>query len=236
MDLALRRIIRALTLFSIFLLPSIFIPLKVAPGAELATSFGYPMNPYAEGHRYYEEWTDAFGGKYHAAQDLQGKGGDPVYAVANGVVSYSHGEGGEWAGYGYLITIDPALDPKGRERGKPMPTAGDFEKGCKVTPWCAALVNCCLKQVGTPALGYATAESWLQYGVPLASPVYGCVTVVPGHVAFLFDRQGDKLVLLGGNQSSAVTKSNYTTKAVLGYRWPSFIQGEERKPKDKELA
>jgi hypothetical protein len=67
------------------------------------------MNPYVEGHRYYDEWTDAFGGKYHAAQDLQGKGGDAVYAVANGVVSYSYGEGGEWAGYGYLITIDHQL-------------------------------------------------------------------------------------------------------------------------------
>jgi hypothetical protein len=80
-----------------------------AHGADIATSFQYPMNPYLEGHRYFDEWTDAFGGKYHAAQDCQGKGGDPVYAVANGVVSYSYGEGGEWAMYGYVMTIDHQL-------------------------------------------------------------------------------------------------------------------------------
>ena len=67
------------------------------------------MNPYFEGNRYYNEWTDNYGGRYHAAQDLQGKGGDPVYAVANGVVSHSYGEGGTWAGFGYLITIDHQL-------------------------------------------------------------------------------------------------------------------------------
>jgi murein DD-endopeptidase MepM/ murein hydrolase activator NlpD len=78
-------------------------------GADISDSFTYPMDPYVEGHRYYNEWTDVFGGKYHAAQDCQGKGGDPVYAVANGVVSYSYGEGGEWAWYGYLITIDHQL-------------------------------------------------------------------------------------------------------------------------------
>ena len=92
----------------VFLL-SILIVSSVASGADLATSFQYPMDPYVEGHRYYDEWTDAFGGRYHAAQDCQGKGGDPVYAVANGVVSYSYGEGGEWAWYGYLITIDHQL-------------------------------------------------------------------------------------------------------------------------------
>ncbi len=82
---------------------------STASGADLASSFGYPMNPYVEGHRYFGEWTDNYGGKYHAAQDCGGRGGDPVYAVANGVVSYSYGEGGEWAGYGYLITIDHQL-------------------------------------------------------------------------------------------------------------------------------
>ena len=78
-------------------------------GTDRATSFQYPMDPYVEGHRYFDEWTDNYGGKYHAAQDCGGKGGDPVYAVANGVISYSYGEGGEWRGYGYVMTIDHQL-------------------------------------------------------------------------------------------------------------------------------
>ena len=34
-----------------------------------ATSFQSPMDPYIEVHRYFDEWTDNYGGKYHAAQD-----------------------------------------------------------------------------------------------------------------------------------------------------------------------
>ena len=78
-------------------------------GTDKATSFQYPMDPYIERHRYFDEWTDNYGGRYHAAQDCYGNGGDPVYAIANGVVSYSDGEGGDWRGYGYLITIDHQL-------------------------------------------------------------------------------------------------------------------------------
>jgi murein DD-endopeptidase MepM/ murein hydrolase activator NlpD len=85
-----------------------------ASAVDFADSFQYPMNPYLEGHRYFDEWTDSYGGKYHAAQDCGGKGGDPVYAVANGVVSYSYGEGGAWAGYGYLITVDHLLPDDSR--------------------------------------------------------------------------------------------------------------------------
>ena len=91
-----------------FIFLVLLIVLKSAYGADVSDSFTYPTSPYVEVHRYYDEWAEVFG-KYHAAQDLQGKGGDPVYAVANGVVSFSYGEGGEWAMYGYVITIDHQL-------------------------------------------------------------------------------------------------------------------------------
>jgi murein DD-endopeptidase MepM/ murein hydrolase activator NlpD len=100
----LTKVSLGVTLISLALL----IVLKSACGADVSDSFTYPMSPYVEVHRYYEEWAEVFG-KYHAAQDLLGNGGDPVYAVANGVVSYSYGEGGEWAMYGYVITIDHEL-------------------------------------------------------------------------------------------------------------------------------
>jgi murein DD-endopeptidase MepM/ murein hydrolase activator NlpD len=44
----------------------------------------------------------AFGGKYHCAEDAYGKAGTPVYAIADGIVSYS----GPMSGYGWLITIN----------------------------------------------------------------------------------------------------------------------------------
>ncbi len=44
----------------------------------------------------------SFGNRYHAAEDARGEGGTPVYAIADGVVSFS----GEALGYGWLIAID----------------------------------------------------------------------------------------------------------------------------------
>jgi murein DD-endopeptidase MepM/ murein hydrolase activator NlpD len=44
----------------------------------------------------------AFGGRYHCAEDAYGGAGNTVYAIADGVVSYS----GPMGGYGWLIIID----------------------------------------------------------------------------------------------------------------------------------
>lgn len=43
-----------------------------------------------------------FDNRYHCAEDLYGAPGTPVYAIADGVISYS----GPMSGYGWLITID----------------------------------------------------------------------------------------------------------------------------------
>ena len=99
-----------------------------------------------------------------------------------------------------------------------------------MTAWCAAFVNWCLKQAGAPHLGYATAESWLRFGTPLPSAVYGCVTIIPpaghtrsttGHVAFYTGRKGSKVLLLGGNQGNKVCEMEAAADRILGYRWPT---------------
>ena len=68
----LTKVSLGITLISLALL----IVLKSASGADVSDSFTYPMSPYVEVHRYYEEWAEVFG-KYHAAQDLLGKGRRP---------------------------------------------------------------------------------------------------------------------------------------------------------------
>jgi uncharacterized protein (TIGR02594 family) len=99
----------------------------------------------------------------------------------------------------------------------------------QVTAWCAAFVNWCLSEAGSPHLGYATASSWLMFGTPLAEPVYGCVTIMPpmsstgggtGHVGFFVKRTGRITYLLGGNQNDQIKISGYKVKPV-GYRWPT---------------
>jgi uncharacterized protein (TIGR02594 family) len=87
-------------------------------------------------------------------------------------------------------------------------------------------------QAGIRGSGLALARSWLTWGnLSLAYPAFGCVTILwrvnPssqfGHVGFYVGRDGNQLLLLGGNQTnlSRVTVSSYPESRLLGYRWPA---------------
>jgi|GEM_PF-6151586 len=128
------------------------------------------------------------------------------------------------------LKSDPAYDKKGRS----YDLASTYSSGGygQVTPWCAAFVNWCLNQAEAPHLGYATARSWLDFGSPIAYPVYGCLVILKpskstgsttGHIAFFVEFQGTGVKLLGGNQRDAVAEKTYAGSNVLGYRWPTKI-------------
>jgi uncharacterized protein (TIGR02594 family) len=137
------------------------------------------------------------------------------------------------------LKTDPAFDKKGRSF-EVATTQGSDDGYARVTAWCAAFVNWCLKQVGAHRLGYATARSWLDFGQAVAYPIYGCVTIVrpsadtrstTGHVAFFCGWKGNNVELLGGNQSdrerfgiSSITKSTFPSSWVLGFRWPTDLK------------
>lgn len=130
------------------------------------------------------------------------------------------------------LTADPSLNKAGRAfQIDSTYAAGD---SAEVTAWCAAFVNWCLRTSGAPHLGYATARSWLDFGTPVAHPVFGCITIIKpssatrsttGHVAFFVEQHGKKVKLLGGNQvhGTRVSLSLFDVSTVLGYRWPSRI-------------
>ena len=126
-----------------------------------------------------------------------------------------------------------ALPLVGHSDPKSLAAKGNKGRGqtahWQVTAWCAAFVNWCLVEAGSPALGYATAGSWLNFGTPLAAPVPGCVTVMPpmsstgggtGHVAFFVKKEGDITYLLGGNQNDEINITGYKRRPI-GYRWPT---------------
>lgn len=123
------------------------------------------------------------------------------------------------------------------------------ELGCDATPWCSAFVNWCFEQSGIAGTGSSWARSWAEWGERLDEPRPGAVAVwargrtsedepiVKGHVAFVVADEGDRLVVLGGNQSDCICtkaypKRGYLTDTVeaggpvrelyelLGYRWP----------------
>lgn len=96
------------------------------------------------------------------------------------------------------------------------------------TPWCAAFVNMVLAQLGIPHTGKLTARSYLEWGipVPLAQAQPGDIVVLwrgspdaaTGHVAMLVRRDGDRVLLRGGNQGNAVTDAWYPVARILGVR------------------
>lgn len=103
-------------------------------------------------------------------------------------------------------------------------------------PWCAAFVGWCLEQCGITGTKSAAARSYATYGIELLEPKDGCIVVLTrgdnpyhGHVGFCIGSDGKTginvadgahVLLLGGNQSNAVTMRLYPKRRILTYRWP----------------
>jgi len=96
------------------------------------------------------------------------------------------------------------------------------------TPWCAAFVGAMLEGVGIVSSRFESARSYLDWGVKLNNPVYGCIVVFSrdggGHVGFVVGKNasGDLLVL-GGNQGDAVNIRAFPVSRVTGYRYPKGL-------------
>ena len=93
--------------------------------------------------------------------------------------------------------------------------------------WCSSFANWCMKQAEIRGTRSAAARSWLSWGV-LTEPRLGAVVVLKrgtqswqGHVTFLLEQEGDRLICLGGNQGNAVKVSAYSARDLLGMRWPT---------------
>ncbi len=95
-------------------------------------------------------------------------------------------------------------------------------------PWCSSFLNWCMLQAGLPGTNSALARSWLDWGVPLATPRTGCVVVLwredpaspKGHAGFFLHQDAELVYLWGGNQLGRVCVNSYPVGMILGYRWP----------------
>lgn len=95
-------------------------------------------------------------------------------------------------------------------------------------PWCAAFVGGCLEAVGVVSSRFESAKSYMQWGMPLGNPTYGCIVVFSrdggGHVGFVVGRDAkDRLMVLGGNQGNMVSIAPFERSRVTGYRWPASV-------------
>lgn len=101
------------------------------------------------------------------------------------------------------------------------------------TPWCAAFVGAMLERAGIRSTRFESAKSYLDWGVTLSDPQYGCVVIFSrsggGHVGFVVgvDARG-RLMVLGGNQSDEVNITPFDRSRVEGYRYPAGLVLEAR--------
>lgn len=130
-----------------------------------------------------------------------------------------------WADLGVREATGPADDPRVvayyRDAGHPEITSDSVA-------WCAAFVGACLARAGQTPSGSLLARSYLSWGEALEEPRLGAVAVFPrgadpalGHVGFLIGVTDRALIVLGGNQSDAVSVEAYPRDRLLGLRWPS---------------
>jgi uncharacterized protein (TIGR02594 family) len=96
------------------------------------------------------------------------------------------------------------------------------------TPWCASFVGAVLAQVGVQGTGRLNARSYVDWGsaVDLDDAQQGDVVVFwresptswKGHVGFYAGVQGDKVLVLGGNQGNKVSIAEYPISRLLTVR------------------
>jgi uncharacterized protein (TIGR02594 family) len=93
-------------------------------------------------------------------------------------------------------------------------------------PWCGTFVAACLRDANLPIpKAWYRAKAYLDYGTPIAAPIYGCIIVFTreggGHVGFVVgrDKRG-RLLVLGGNQRDSVSIAPFEMARVAGYRMP----------------
>ena len=72
------------------------------------------------------------------------------------------------------------------------------------------------KQAGISGTGSALAMSYKNWGKDVGKPAYGSIAVFSygggkGHVGFVVGKQGDNILVLGGNQSDSVKVSSFST-------------------------
>ncbi|MGE3916473.1 MAG: TIGR02594 family protein [Hyphomicrobiaceae bacterium] len=129
-----------------------------------------------------------------------------------------------WAELGQRERPGTASNPRIEDyiRSTGYPSAAD-----DATPWCAAFVGACLGKAGMQGTRSLLARSYLDWGIAAETPRTGAVAVLSrgadpalGHVGFVVGLSGDRIVLLGGNQSDAVSVEAFDRSRLLGLRWP----------------
>jgi len=97
--------------------------------------------------------------------------------------------------------------------------------------WCAVLVNKVHQVCGLPLAGSGydllRAKSFLSWGDPLSTPLWGCVMVFTRdggrHVGWLVGQSPTAYLIRGGNQGNAISDVWIARERLAMARWPTGV-------------
>ncbi len=89
-------------------------------------------------------------------------------------------------------------------------------------PWCSAFINYVIKTAGHRGTNSLSARSWTRWGRRTSSPRPGDIVVFSrrrgGHVGIFLGFSGNRVRVIGGNQSNSVSVKSYPRRRVISYR------------------
>lgn len=108
-------------------------------------------------------------------------------------------------------------------------TWGRYLGNPKDLPWCGDAVESCIAKTlprETLPSNPFFAQAWAKFGVDAGAPIVGSIGVMrwtptSGHVGFVAGVEGDRINLLGGNQSNAINISSFPRNKFIAWRWPT---------------
>lgn len=122
----------------------------------------------------------------------------------------------------------PVPDVPARQQGS-QPESGFVPKPDTASderPWASAFVNHSLEEAGVRGTRDERALSWRTWGTALSRPAVGAVAVLDygegrGHVGFVEGTYRGMIVLIGGDQGNAVSRTAFAPADIAAYRWPA---------------
>lgn len=97
-------------------------------------------------------------------------------------------------------------------------------------PWCSAAMCACMEELEIPSTKSAAAISWADWGAPIKDFTFGAIAVfkreghkTSAHVAIALKENQDSIMIIGGNQSNAITIQAMPKNKLICYRWPKGV-------------
>lgn len=95
-------------------------------------------------------------------------------------------------------------------------------------PWCGDAIETCIYKTlpNEPAPSNPFfAQSWAKFGIDAGGPIVGSIGVIrwspsSGHVGIVAGIDGNRVIMIGGNQSNAITISSFPLDKFIAFRWP----------------